>query len=790
MPQRINPAANHVTIMRTLDQNGGMGGYSDRKPSKLEQMRADYQKKLMKEKEEKMVHMYEENQRKALMRLTKNGHAGNGDQYSNGAGSPTGGKSVREFFNERRRMEASGARVPSIDQHYKQAKGYSSPGGWSNRTGSGNVNNKGMHSNKSSAGRDRAQPLAPIQRRTSLATETTSNNNIYNNGPHQPNSGAPSGRSGIPLRNQNPHPTGGPGSGTENPFNGRPALIKHQPLPPTANGRSAQERQPHQPSSLPRYVHPAKKTPQSDQQSQQSHYQQQNNNQRHPQPQQQQQHQQSRQPHPPAGEKQGNPRVAGKPRSFVPKATPISNGSGGRNGSGKLTDYQKWQLEQNQAREERLKKLGNGDNAEKAYDGTWDEPEKVHEEENNDKENGHHRSVINNRDRLNRLNGQLHHMDDDDDDDEDNNNDEDDDDGGEDGIPEENEDEVDEQEDAVKEQERALLEQIAAKQREMESLRKEREREEEEERREAALRKKQEAAERARQKKLDEERRKEEERQRKQEEEDERQERKREEQRQREEEKRNREDERRKKEEERRAAKRQAEEDRRLAKKQQQQQQQQQQHSAASDYPDHHDNKSSTPVSPRRQFNLNDTFRARSDNGPPIDEKPVAAAGNDASFYLQAAASSDASGSVASLAPCRQCGRKFAQDRLKKHQDACVKANRPRKEFNAAMKRVEGTEMAKYVGKNKKPEPPKKKSNWRAKHEEFIQSLRYAKKVTEYEKEGKDVRDLAPPPPSQNLDLVPCPHCGRTFNETAAERHIPRCQTQKTRPPPMNTRRR
>ncbi|GFS06246.1 zinc finger C2HC domain-containing protein 1C-like [Elysia marginata] len=84
----------------------------------------------------------------------------------------------------------------------------------------------------------------------------------------------------------------------------------------------------------------------------------------------------------------------------------------------------------------------------------------------------------------------------------------------------------------------------------------------------------------------------------------------------------------------------------------------------------------------------------------------------------------------------------------------------------------------------------RKKSNWRAKHEEFIQSLRYAKKVTEYEKEGKDLRELAPPPPTQNPDLVPCPHCGRTFNETAAERHTPRCQAMKTRPPPLNTRRR
>ena len=30
--------------------------------------------------------------------------------------------------------------------------------------------------------------------------------------------------------------------------------------------------------------------------------------------------------------------------------------------------------------------------------------------------------------------------------------------------------------------------------------------------------------------------------------------------------------------------------------------------------------------------------------------------------------------------------------------------------------------------------------------------------------------------------LIPCPHCGRTFNETAAERHIERCKNMKSRP--------
>ena len=36
-----------------------------------------------------------------------------------------------------------------------------------------------------------------------------------------------------------------------------------------------------------------------------------------------------------------------------------------------------------------------------------------------------------------------------------------------------------------------------------------------------------------------------------------------------------------------------------------------------------------------------------------------------------------------------------------------------------------------------------------------------------------------PPPPVSAPDpsFVPCPTCGRTFNPTAAERHIPRCKS-------------
>lgn len=80
------------------------------------------------------------------------------------------------------------------------------------------------------------------------------------------------------------------------------------------------------------------------------------------------------------------------------------------------------------------------------------------------------------------------------------------------------------------------------------------------------------------------------------------------------------------------------------------------------------------------------------------------------------------------------------------------------------------------MGKKKATEQPsKKKSNWRQKHEEFINAIRGAKEMQQYIAKGGKLSDLPPPPPSENPDFVQCPHCGRRFNEAAAERHIPKC---------------
>jgi hypothetical protein len=68
-----------------------------------------------------------------------------------------------------------------------------------------------------------------------------------------------------------------------------------------------------------------------------------------------------------------------------------------------------------------------------------------------------------------------------------------------------------------------------------------------------------------------------------------------------------------------------------------------------------------------------------------------------------------------------------------------------------------------------------KKTNWRQKHEDFINSIRAAKEMKAHVARGGKLSDLPPPPPSDYSDYVQCPHCSRRFNQQAAERHIPKC---------------
>ncbi len=78
--------------------------------------------------------------------------------------------------------------------------------------------------------------------------------------------------------------------------------------------------------------------------------------------------------------------------------------------------------------------------------------------------------------------------------------------------------------------------------------------------------------------------------------------------------------------------------------------------------------------------------------------------------------------------------------------------------------------------------PQPKKNNWRQKHEAFIQTMR----------QGQVHTPGSVPQPALNLnsEYVSCPHCGRKFAPGPSERHIPKCQNIRSRPPPPSSSRR
>ncbi|KAM4664552.1 zinc finger C2HC domain-containing protein 1C [Discoglossus pictus] len=146
------------------------------------------------------------------------------------------------------------------------------------------------------------------------------------------------------------------------------------------------------------------------------------------------------------------------------------------------------------------------------------------------------------------------------------------------------------------------------------------------------------------------------------------------------------------------------------------------------------------------------------------------------------------------LVPCRVCGRRFAEQRLEKHMLACKKMqSSKRKVFDSSKARAKGTELEQYLRNNRRAPartPPVQNNTWRQKHESFMRTIRQAREVQHVIAKGGKLSDLPPPPPEENPDYVPCPHCGRRFAPRAAERHIPKCETikSKPRPPPRQRR--
>ena len=155
--------------------------------------------------------------------------------------------------------------------------------------------------------------------------------------------------------------------------------------------------------------------------------------------------------------------------------------------------------------------------------------------------------------------------------------------------------------------------------------------------------------------------------------------------------------------------------------------------------------------------------------------------------------------------PCAVCGRKFAADRIGTHQRICRKVNSKGETnvFDVASQRVKeikdqlpptimkknkqyrskklNNSVTRFGGKKSGASTNQlndnrgfsavnnKKSNWRAQHESFIASVRNAKKISAFMRNGGDAKDLASLPlintqaESDTMQYVFCPHCSRNF---------------------------
>lgn len=148
-------------------------------------------------------------------------------------------------------------------------------------------------------------------------------------------------------------------------------------------------------------------------------------------------------------------------------------------------------------------------------------------------------------------------------------------------------------------------------------------------------------------------------------------------------------------------------------------------------------------------------------------------------------------GSPSGLAPCPNCGRNFAVDRLAKHAAVCTSSTKKRRTFDSTKARVKGTDAAAFVRAGAPARAPAvPANNWRRKHEEFQKAIRNARKISAIQAAGGDLSALPPPEYDPHDEYVPCPHCGRRFAEATAERHIPKCASIVSKPaaPPRSNR--
>lgn len=141
---------------------------------------------------------------------------------------------------------------------------------------------------------------------------------------------------------------------------------------------------------------------------------------------------------------------------------------------------------------------------------------------------------------------------------------------------------------------------------------------------------------------------------------------------------------------------------------------------------------------------------------------------------------------------CSYCGRKFASDRIAKHEEVCRTASKKRKVFNSKTQRLRGTEAAQFQRASREPAKPKQqmingKPKYVVEHENLVASLKAARRYAAYADAAAAGKAKGPPPPMPQLQEVPddriqCKYCGRKFGQEQYERHVRHCSASQPIP--------
>ncbi|VDD90596.1 unnamed protein product [Enterobius vermicularis] len=140
--------------------------------------------------------------------------------------------------------------------------------------------------------------------------------------------------------------------------------------------------------------------------------------------------------------------------------------------------------------------------------------------------------------------------------------------------------------------------------------------------------------------------------------------------------------------------------------------------------------------------------------------------------------------------PCSNCGRRFIQASLAKHEPVCKKIGKKRKVFDSGKQRATGSDITlQNVRKAERERQlvggvfPRPQTSWRERHESFVSAVSTSRQV-DY---NTHKNSASPPIPRTSVpkDYVRCDYCGRNFNQQAAERHIPFCRDQHSKKGPI-----